>query len=251
MPKPDGRIRASELAAGSVTSRTFHQTIQSDNFVEGLSGWRIRRDTGDAEFHDGTFRGDVKVGGGSDITVSLGGDIVINGGQIIVQNTAGSNLVTLDEDGLQVGSDVVIDSDGLQVIGGVVTPLWPDRSGDSEVNFALTTTYQTVNTITFTPPAWVERLYIFVNQSSQMSDANAKNLDTRILDSGSATFATAIFGVAGTGVLSTNAAGVGATVQVEAAAFPYTLNQQARVNTGTNSSNVFNLSAMAFGIRVP
>lgn len=258
MPKPDGRIKARELAAGAVTSRTFSETIQSDNFVEGRSGWRLQRDSGNLEANEGTFRGDVVVSGGSDIQILSGGDLTITGGDINVVNSAGTRLVGINNQGVKIfdtdgtTEKVVLDSDGLEVIGGFVTPISPDRSGDSEVNFALTTTFQTVNSVTFTPPAWVERLYIFVNHSAQMSDANAKNLNIRILDSdASPVFATATFGVAGTGVLSTNATSVGATIQVDAASFPYTLNQQASVNTGTNSSNVFNLSAVAFGIRVP
>lgn len=43
-------------------------TIQSDNFVLGVSGWRIKRDTGDCEFNNGKFRGDITGGANINIT---------------------------------------------------------------------------------------------------------------------------------------------------------------------------------------
>ena len=57
MPNPDGEITSRTLAEGSVTSRTFDKDIQSDNFAVGSAGWRIRRDTGNAEFNDVAVRG--------------------------------------------------------------------------------------------------------------------------------------------------------------------------------------------------
>ena len=40
---------------------------QSDNFVTGTSGYKIDAVTGDAEFNDGTFRGEVSIGSGDDL----------------------------------------------------------------------------------------------------------------------------------------------------------------------------------------
>ena len=37
-------------------------TVQSDNYVLNTSGWQIQRDTGDAFFNNGTFRGNVVAG---------------------------------------------------------------------------------------------------------------------------------------------------------------------------------------------
>jgi hypothetical protein len=41
----------------------FAATIQSDNFISGATGWRLKRDTGDLEANNGTFRGDVTTTG--------------------------------------------------------------------------------------------------------------------------------------------------------------------------------------------
>lgn len=60
MPNPDGAVSSRDLADGAVTSRVFAQDIHSDNYVEGVSGWRIRRDTGDAEFGNVIVRGRIE-----------------------------------------------------------------------------------------------------------------------------------------------------------------------------------------------
>jgi hypothetical protein len=46
----------------------FATTIQSDNFASGTTGWRLKRDTGDLEANNGTFRGDIS--GGANITIT-------------------------------------------------------------------------------------------------------------------------------------------------------------------------------------
>jgi len=58
------KINVSELSAITanlgtieVGSANIADTIQSDNYVSGTSGWNIRRDTGNAEFNDVTVRG--------------------------------------------------------------------------------------------------------------------------------------------------------------------------------------------------
>lgn len=49
------------------------QTLKSDNFTEGVSGWEITRD-GNAEFNNGTFRGEVVVESGNEaITIEVVG----------------------------------------------------------------------------------------------------------------------------------------------------------------------------------
>jgi hypothetical protein len=50
------------LADASVSSRTIAASIQSDNYVAGVSGWKIERATGNVEFGSGTFRGSVLAG---------------------------------------------------------------------------------------------------------------------------------------------------------------------------------------------
>jgi hypothetical protein len=47
-------------------------TVQSDNYVLNTSGWQIQRDTGDAFFNNGTFRGNVVAGNVLSATATLG-----------------------------------------------------------------------------------------------------------------------------------------------------------------------------------
>lgn len=51
-------IFSDNILAGVVLTR---EAIQSDNFVSGVSGWRIRK-IGDAEFNNAVFRGEIWVG---------------------------------------------------------------------------------------------------------------------------------------------------------------------------------------------
>jgi hypothetical protein len=50
----------------------FPTTIQSDNYVLNTSGWQIQRNTGDAFFNNGTFRGNVVAGNVLSATATLG-----------------------------------------------------------------------------------------------------------------------------------------------------------------------------------
>jgi len=43
--------------------------IESDNYVEGTSGWKLERDTGDIFVNNGTFRGDITLGGRLDSSI--------------------------------------------------------------------------------------------------------------------------------------------------------------------------------------
>lgn len=62
-----GTLGGARLGNGSIAAIKLTSDLQSDNYVAGSSGWRIRRDTGDVEFEDGVFRGDI-VGG----TINIG-----------------------------------------------------------------------------------------------------------------------------------------------------------------------------------
>lgn len=55
-------IETANIVNATITSALFAGTIQSDNFVTGVSGWQIRRDTGAAEFGNLTARGDFTAG---------------------------------------------------------------------------------------------------------------------------------------------------------------------------------------------
>lgn len=48
-----------DVAAEAITSGKIADNIQSDNYVVGTSGWKIWRDTGDAEFNNVTVRGTI------------------------------------------------------------------------------------------------------------------------------------------------------------------------------------------------
>lgn len=45
--------------------------MQSDNYQSGSAGWQIQRNTGNAEFNNGTFRGNLDVAGGATIAGTL------------------------------------------------------------------------------------------------------------------------------------------------------------------------------------
>ena len=65
----------------------FPTTIQSDNYVVNTSGWQIQRDTGNAYFNNGFFRGNIS--GGSNIEIT--GSAKFNGA---VTTSAGTSAIT-------------------------------------------------------------------------------------------------------------------------------------------------------------
>ena len=58
-----GGTQTVTLLGSPVASINFGNNIQSDNFVDGVSGWQIERDTGDAQFSNVLIRGDSRVQG--------------------------------------------------------------------------------------------------------------------------------------------------------------------------------------------
>jgi hypothetical protein len=86
----DNSVSGRMLCSGAVSSRVIAQNLQSDNFVSGTSGWRIERNTGNAEFGNVTIRGTLQTatisgnltmdGTGSIQTASSGVRVVIEGG---------------------------------------------------------------------------------------------------------------------------------------------------------------------------
>jgi hypothetical protein len=60
------------IVAGEDLVRT---AIRSPNFLAGVRGWRIAKN-GDAEFNDGTFRGDVLIGDATDGFIEITNDPV-------------------------------------------------------------------------------------------------------------------------------------------------------------------------------
>lgn len=54
----DAAINEAKIASAAITSEKIAQSIQSDNFVSGSTGWNINRD-GNCEFDNGVFRGKI------------------------------------------------------------------------------------------------------------------------------------------------------------------------------------------------
>jgi len=58
----EASIATANIQNAAITSAKFSNTIQSDNYVAGSTGWKIERNTGSAEFNEITARGSVIVG---------------------------------------------------------------------------------------------------------------------------------------------------------------------------------------------
>ena len=91
-----GSVGSTELADGAVTSVKLANDIQSDNYVPGVSGWRIRRNTGDVEFGSGTFRGSIIATSGELGTLDVTGNIFLTSGDIITLKNPGTNDAWLE-----------------------------------------------------------------------------------------------------------------------------------------------------------
>ena len=99
--------------------------IESDNYVAGVAGWKIERDTGNAEFQDAIIRGTLNA---ADITagtlnadrinidgVSLdtsGGQLIIRNGGVSTGKIAGSAVVT-STIAARAATDAIVSTSGL------------------------------------------------------------------------------------------------------------------------------------------
>lgn len=68
-----GQVTTADIADGAVTSIKLANDLQSDNYVSNVSGWRIQRNTGNAEFNQGLFRGSIVSGNPAVAAVTLDG----------------------------------------------------------------------------------------------------------------------------------------------------------------------------------
>jgi hypothetical protein len=101
-----------DIAGGN--GQLVRNWLQSDNYVAGVSGWRISKN-GNAEFNNGTFRGSIEVG-------SLTGEHFWvnnpNTGDVIdVYNTANKNVFSIDSTGRLVATSS-IDTRNIVINGG-------------------------------------------------------------------------------------------------------------------------------------
>ena len=55
----DAQISSAKIVDAAITNAKISGDLQSDNFVAGSAGWRIRKSTGSAEFRDVVIRGQV------------------------------------------------------------------------------------------------------------------------------------------------------------------------------------------------
>lgn len=85
----DAQIGSADIEDGSISSIKLADTLQSDNYVAGVSGWIIRRDTGDVEFGAGSFRGDLVTSGQVLANGPFGFSAALSGGQVTVARTGG------------------------------------------------------------------------------------------------------------------------------------------------------------------
>lgn len=95
----DGSVTTPKLADAAVSSIKLATDLQSDNYVAGVSGWKIERDTGGVEFGSGTFRGTIVATGGELGTLSVDGTLTMGATGLIRTSVSGPR-VTLSDNGL-------------------------------------------------------------------------------------------------------------------------------------------------------
>ena len=181
MPLPDGRIRSRDVGDRTIITRTLgdesvssvklSNDIQSDNFVEGTSGWRIRRDTGDLEANDATFRGTVEADDGTLQNLTVVGTITVEGGDIVVSDgDLRSGNFAAGTDGYRLGSNGVLEANDLDLADGTILTDWlaevirPTSQGDSVVHGDTNSFTQTE---TVSVPSWATSVAVIAIGTAQ------------------------------------------------------------------------------------
>ena len=77
----DAQISSAKIVDAAITNAKISGDLQSDNFVAGSAGWRIRKSTGEAEFRNITLRGQVE-----DIRSYTAGNYEVYGDRGIINN---------------------------------------------------------------------------------------------------------------------------------------------------------------------
>lgn len=102
-----GAVNAGQPLGLLVSGQQFTDTIASDNFVAGTSGWQITRD-GNAEFENGTFRGTIYATGGQ-----IDGSLIVNGTITADKmNVTTLSAITANLGNVFIGSDLEISTGG-------------------------------------------------------------------------------------------------------------------------------------------
>lgn len=109
-----GQVTSANIANGAVTSIKIANNLQSDNYVPGVSGWRIERNTGSAEFQDITLRGTIFATAGEIGTLDIVGNLTLTAGGQIRTAVSGQRVVL---DGNNINS--------LEVYTGVANEIAP------------------------------------------------------------------------------------------------------------------------------
>ncbi len=158
-------------------------------------------------------------------------------------------VITITGDFAVTGSATFL-TDSLDVAGGPVRAIEVESFGASENNFSLTTTIAEVISIDLTPPSWAEEMLLTVNTRVQYSSSGNSNLSTSYsLDSG-ATFdgAEASMPTGDTHVITnpTTVVETAAGLSIPAA---FSIDFNAILTVGTNSSNDFRMDGHVFWLR--
>ncbi len=175
-----------------------------------------------------------------DGTMTVAGDMAVTGSMTVVGDMDVTGSATFGTDSLEVG-------------GGPVRAIAVKTFSDQISNVSLTTSNLEVISIDLVPPSWAEEMMLSVITNSQISASAAQNLRTDYtIDSGGTPFAGAEQSQASgeTGNFSnptTVTHGAGGISLPDACSIDF----NADLNTGTNSSNVFRMSGFVFWMRAP
>ena len=77
----DAQISSAKIVDAAITNAKISGDLQSDNFVAGSAGWRIRKSTGEAEFLNIILRGQVE-----DIRSYTAGNYEVYGDRGVINN---------------------------------------------------------------------------------------------------------------------------------------------------------------------
>ncbi len=141
-------------------------------------------------------------------------------------------------------------TDSLDVAGGPVRAIAVESFGASASNFSLTTTIAEVISIDLTPPSWAEEMLLTVNTRVQYSSSGNTNLATTYsLDSGTTFDGAEASMPTGLTHVITNPTTVVETAAGLSIPDAFSIDFNAILTVGTNSSNNFRMDGHVFWLR--